>query len=158
VNFIPLFVRLLLGHPGQLALVREDPQLMRRAVEEALRRSTSVYGVPRVTTRAVTLAGVDIPAGADLYVHYAAAQRDDSVFDDPDAFDILRPNVHRQFAFGRGIHTCLGAPLARLEARVAAECLLDRLPGLRLVTGQEETWLPHLLTPGLARLELEWDR
>jgi len=49
-------------------------------------------------------------------------------------------------------------PLARLEARVAAECLLDRLPGLRLVAGQEETWLPHLLTPGLARLELEWDR
>jgi cytochrome P450 len=94
----------------------------------------------------------------DLYVHYAAAQRDDSVFGDPDAFDILRPNVHRHFAFGRGIHTCLGAPLARLEARVAAECLLDRLPGLRLVAGQEETWLPHLLTPGLARLELEWDR
>jgi cytochrome P450 len=54
--------------------------------------------------------------------------------------------------------TCLGAPLARLEARVAAECLLDRLPGLRLVAGQEETWLPHLLTPGLASLELEWDR
>ena len=117
-----------------------------------------MYGVPRVTTRPVRLAGVDIPAGADLYVHYAAAQRDDAVFGDPDAFDILRPNVHRQFAFGRGIHTCLGAPLARLEARVAAECLLDRLPGLRLVAGQQETWWPHLLTPGLARLELEWDR
>jgi cytochrome P450 len=157
VNFIPLFMRLLLSHPGQLALIRADPQLMRRAVEEALRRSTSVYGVPRVTTRPVRLAGVDIPAGADLYVHYAAAQRDDAVFDDPDTFDIRRPNVHRQFAFGRGIHTCLGAPLARLEARVAAECLLDRLPGLRLVAGQEETWLPHLLTPGLARLELEWN-
>jgi len=130
---------------------------MRRAVEEALRRSTSVYGVPRVTTRPVRLAGVDIPAGADLYVHYAAAQRDDAVFEHPDTFDILRANVHRQFAFGRGIHTCLGAPLARLEARVAAECLLDRLPGLRLAAGQQETWLPHLLTPGLARLELQWN-
>jgi len=158
VNFIPLFIRLLLSQPAQLRLVSEDPQLMRRAVEEGLRRSTSVYGVPRVTTRPVTLGGVDLPAGADLYIHYAAAQRDDSVFDDPDTFDVLRSNVHRQFAFGRGIHTCLGAPLARLEARVAAECLLDRLPGLRLVADQDETWLPHLLTPGLAGLELEWDR
>jgi cytochrome P450 len=95
VNFIPLFMRLLLSQPGQIALIREDPQLMRRAVEEALRRSTSVYGVPRVTTRPVTLGGVDIPAGADLYVHYAAAQRDDAVFDDPEHRVDVHVDPHR---------------------------------------------------------------
>ncbi len=157
VNFITLLMRQLLSHPGQAAQVRQDPSLLRRAVEEGLRRSTSVYGVPRVTTRPVTLGGVDLPAGADLYIHYAAAQRDESVFSDPDAFDIQRANVHRHFAFGRGIHTCLGAPLARLESRVAAQRLLERLPGLRLAPGQRETWHAHLLTPGLERLELEWD-
>jgi cytochrome P450 len=157
VNFLTLFLRQLLLKPDQLALLQADPSHMARAVEEGLRRSTSVYGVPRVTNRAVTLGGVEIPADADLYIHYAAAQRDEEVFADPDAFDLSRANVHRHFAFGRGIHTCLGAPLARLEARVAVECLLERLPGLRLVPGQDETWLPHLLTPGLARLELAWD-
>jgi cytochrome P450 len=156
VNFIASFMRQLLSSPEQLALVQADNGLVRRAVEEGLRRSTSVYGVPRVTNRAVTLGGVDIPADADLYVHYAAAQRDDSIFDDPDAFDIQRANVHKHFAFGRGIHTCLGAPLARMETRIAAECLLQRLPGLRL-TSAPEIWQPHLLTPGLERLELEWD-
>lgn len=157
VNFITLLMRQLLLHPEQAAEVRDDPSLARRAVEEGLRRSTSVYGVPRLTTKAVTLGGVDIPADSTLYIHYAAAQRDETVFAEPDAFDIHRVNVNRQFAFGRGIHTCLGAPLARLEARVATQVLLERLPGLRLVPGQVETWAPHLLTPGLERLDLEWD-
>jgi cytochrome P450 len=157
VNFITLLMRQLLLHPDQAAEVRDNPALTKRAVEEGLRRSTSVYGVPRLTTRPVTLGGVDIPENATLYVHYAAAQRDEQVFANPDEFDIHRANVNRQFAFGRGIHTCLGAPLARLESRVAAQVLLDRLPGLRLAPGQTETWAPHLLTPGLDRLELEWD-
>lgn len=101
---------------------------------------------------------MDLPEGADLYVHYAAAQRDPEIFDDPDALDVHRPNVKRHFAFGRGVHTCLGAPLARLEARVALECLIDRLPSLRLAPdAPPERWIPSMLTPGLERLDLEWD-
>lgn len=157
-HFIPAMVRDLLLHPGQWAQVVADRTVLNRAIEETLRHVTSVYGVTRTTTRPVTLGGVNLPAGADLYVHYAAAQRDPEVFESPDALDIHRPNVKRHFAFGRGIHTCLGAPLARLEARVALECLIERLPGLRLAHDRPaERWIPSMLTPGLERLDLEWD-
>lgn len=156
-HFIPMMVRDLLLHPGQWAEVVADRAVLRRAVEETLRHVTSVHGVTRTTMRPVTLGGVDLPEGADLYVHYAAAQRDPEVFEDPDALDIHRPKVNRHFAFGRGIHTCLGAPLARLEARVALETLIDRLPGLRLAGDRPpERWVPSMLTPGLERLDLEW--
>jgi cytochrome P450 len=156
-HFIPMMVRNLLLHPDQWEQVVADPAVRRRAVEESLRHVTSVHGVPRTTTRPVTLGGVDLPAGADLYVHLAAAQRDPAMFDDPDRLDIRRANVQRQFAFGRGIHTCLGAPLARLEARVALDTLIERLPGLRLATDGRDQWIPHMLTPGLERLDLRWD-
>ncbi|MCP9964933.1 cytochrome P450 [Actinomadura madurae] len=157
-HFLPLMVRELLSHPGQWAQVVTDRGVLKRAVEEVLRYRTSVHGVTRTTTRPVTLGGVDLPEGADLYVHYAAAQRDPEIFDDPDALDVHRPNVKRHFAFGRGVHTCLGAPLARLEARVALECLIDRLPSLRLAPdAPPERWIPSMLTPGLERLDLEWD-
>lgn len=156
-HFIPIMVRNLLLHPDQWAQLVAEPSLARRAVEENLRHVTSVHGVTRTTTRPVTLGGVALPVGADLYVHYAAAQRDPAVFTDPDTLDIHRANVQRQFAFGRGAHTCLGAPLARLEARIALEVLIERLPGLRLAPGRRpDRWIPNLLTPGLAYLDLAW--
>ena len=157
-HFIPAMMRDLLRNPDQWALVVADPELRRRAVEECLRHVTSVHGVPRTTTRPVTLGGVDIPADADLYVHLAAAQRDPAEFDDPDRLDVHRANVQRHFAFGRGIHTCLGAPLARLEAKIALDTLVERLPGLRLAADHEDRWMPHMLTPGLERLDLEWEQ
>ena len=157
-HFIPMMLRDLLRHPDQWAQVVADPALRKRAVEETLRHVTSVHGVTRTTTRAVTLGGVDLAEGTDLYVHYAAAQRDPEVFDDPDTLDIHRNNANRHFAFGRGIHTCLGAPLARLEARVALDVLIERLPGLRLAGDRPaERWILNMLTPGLERLDLEWD-
>jgi cytochrome P450 len=156
-HFIPMMVRNLLLHPDQWTQVVTDPAVRRRAVEENLRHVTSVHGVPRTTTRPVTLGGVDLPEGADLYVHLAAAQRDPEVFEDPDRLDVQRANVQRQFAFGRGIHTCLGAPLARLEARLALDTLVERLPGLRLAPDRQDRWIPHMLTPGLERLDLHWD-
>ena len=75
---------------------------------------------------------------------------------DPDRFDIHRPELRRHFAFGRWTHMCLGAPLARLETKVVIEQLLDRLPGVRLVAGQREEWEPHVLTPRLKHLRIEW--
>ncbi|MFI5613391.1 cytochrome P450 [Amycolatopsis sp. NPDC051903] len=157
-HFIPLMVRDLVRHPEQWQQVLADRSLVKRTVEETLRHVTSVHGVTRTTTKPVRLGGIDLPAGADLYVHYAAAQRDPRVFEQPDELDIHRAGVNRHFAFGRGIHTCLGAPLARLEAKVALETLIERLPGLRLAADRPpERWLPNLLTPGLERLDLEWE-
>lgn len=156
-HFIPMMIRDLLLHPDQWEQVLTDPSIRRRAVEECLRHVTSVHGVPRTTTRPVTLGGIDIPQGADLYVHLAAAQRDPALFTNPDQLDIQRPNVHKQFAFGRGIHTCLGAPLARLEARIALDVLIQRLPNLHLAPQHTEHWTPHMLTPGLKHLNLHWD-
>ncbi len=156
-NFIPVAVRELLRHPEQWERVKQDRTLVESAVEETLRLRTSVRGVNRLTTRDVELGGVQLPAGTNLYVHYTAAQRDPSVFPDPERFDIDRENVRRHFAFGKWTHMCLGAPLARLETQVVIEQLIDRLPNLRLADAQDEEWVPHLLTPGPRSLRLEWD-
>jgi len=156
-NFIPLAVRELLVDRTRWEAVSKDRSLVPQAVEEALRLRTSVRGVNRVTTRPVELGGIQLPEGADLYVHYGAPQRDPDVFDDPDSFDLERPNVKRHFAFGKWTHMCLGAPLARLETQVVIERLMDRIPNARLVRDQDETWVPHVLTPGLTSLWIEWD-
>ena len=155
-HFIPLLVRELLRRPEVWERVRGDRELIARAVEEGLRHRTSVHGVTRTTTCDVVLGGVEIPSGSDLYVHYAAAQRDESVFSDPDVFDLDRENVKQHFAFGKWTHICLGAPLARLETRLALECFAERMPNMRLVPDQPEDVLPHMLTPGLSSLLIEW--
>jgi cytochrome P450 len=155
-NFLPLMLRLLLEDRDRWRALQADRELVPRFVEEALRVATPVRGVRRSATRAAVVGGVEIPEGADLYVHYAAAQRDPDVFEDPDAFDPARAELNKHFAFGRWTHMCLGAPLARLEARVTRECLLDRLPDVRLAEEQSERWLPNLLSPVFVSLRLEW--
>jgi cytochrome P450 len=155
-HFIPLLVRELLQRPGLWERVRADRESIARAVEEGLRYRTSVHGVTRTTTCDVVLGGVEIPADSDLYIHYAGAQRDEAVFADADTFDLDRENVKQHFAFGKWTHICLGAPLARLEARVSLECFAERMPNLRLVPDQPEEWIPHMLTPGLRSLLIEW--
>jgi cytochrome P450 len=155
-NFLPLMVRELLRHPEQWSAVKEDRSLVPKAVEEALRLVTPIRGVRRTATRDATVGGVTIPKGADLYLHYGSPQRDAEVFQDPDTFDIEREDLKRHFAFGRWTHMCLGAPLARLEAQVTLECLIDRMPNVRLVEPQREQWIPNLLTPVFATLLLEW--
>jgi cytochrome P450 len=117
------------ANPDQAAHLRARPQLLPDAIEEVLRWDSPVQGLLRGTTRATTLAGVDLRAGALVLVSFAAANRDPAHFDDPGRFDISRrPGDH--FGFGHGIHFCLGASLARLEARLAGECLLNK--GIRL--------------------------
>jgi cytochrome P450 len=155
-NFLPLMLRELLRHPDQWNAVKANAELVPTAVEESLRLVTPVRGVRRTATRRATVGGVRIPEGAELYVHYGAAQRDPEVFDDPDGFDIRRENLKKHFAFGRWTHMCLGAPLARLEATVMLECLIDRIPNIRLVEPQPERWIPNLLTPAFGTLLLEW--
>lgn len=119
----------LLDNPDQLAAVQAEPALIPDLVEEALRYTSPVQLLFRQTLREVKLAGVTLPAGAIVLPSYAAANRDPARFPDPDRFDVKR-NAQGHLAFGLGIHFCLGAGLARLEARVAFEGLIPSLEKL----------------------------
>lgn len=113
-------VKLLAENPDQRALLQADPSLIPAAVEEALRLITPLQLTARTTAREVTLHGVTIPAGSRVVLIPGAANRDERQFPDPDRFDVTRPRG-RHLGFGEGVHGCLGAPLARLEARLALE-------------------------------------
>jgi cytochrome P450 len=133
-------VRRLLEVPSRWAEIIAEPGLIPPAVEETLRYDPSVAVWRRVTTRPVTLAGVDLPAGAKLYLWLAAAGRDEAAFPEPDRFNLHRPDAERHLAFGKGQHFCLGANFGRLEAQIAVAELGRRYPGLRLAPGQEFTF------------------
>ncbi len=122
----------LLSSPAQLALVLADPGLVPAAVEESLRLEPAAAVVDRYATAGTRLGSARIGAGDQVTVSIAGANRDPAVFGDPDAFDVGRPNAGRHLTFAHGPHFCLGAHLARLEAQVAVETVLARLPGLRL--------------------------
>jgi cytochrome P450 len=122
----------LLSSPGELELVRADRGLIPAAVEESLRLEPAAAVVDRYATSDAELSGARIRAGDPVTVSIAGANRDPAIFPDPDRFDVRRPNATRHLAFAHGPHFCLGAHLARLEARIAVATLLDRLPQLRL--------------------------
>jgi len=120
--------------PGLRDRLLADHRLIPRAIEETVRLDTPLHGFFRQTTQKVEIGGVDIPAGAEVMLNYAAANRDPGTFEHPDRFDIDRPrNAH--LAFGHGIHACVGSNLARLELRITLEQAIPRLPDLRLVEG-----------------------
>ena len=126
----------LLGDPGQRDLVRADPALLAAAVEESLRLEPAAAEVDRYATRDVSIGGARIGKGDPVTVSLSGANRDPSVFAEPDRFHIRRPNSARHLAFARGPHFCLGAHLARMETTEAVGALLDLLPGLRLDPGR----------------------
>src|SRR5262245_30107979 len=134
-----------------------DPALIPNAVEEVLRLDSSVIAWRRQTTRPVEIGGVPVPGGANLLLLLGSANRDPAAFEDPDRFDIHRRNAKEHLSFGQGAHYCLGAPLARLEARVLLEELSARLPGLRLVPGQTLRFQPNTTFRGPLALLVEWD-
>jgi pimeloyl-[acyl-carrier protein] synthase len=121
----------LLRHPDQLKLLQEQRELLPRAIEEMLRYDGPVQSTARFPKATAGVGGTDIPAGAFAFVVLAAANRDPAKFREPEKFDITRdPNDH--IAFGEGIHFCIGAPLARLEAAIAFGSILDRFDHLSL--------------------------
>ncbi|HEX4360250.1 MAG TPA: cytochrome P450 [Pseudonocardia sp.] len=154
--FVPMLLRELLRHPEQWAALRADPALLPFVIEEGLRRLSTARGVRRTATRDTEIAGVPIPAGKDVFLTYASANHDEAVFAEPDRFDIRRARADRHLSFGKGIHYCIGAPLARLQSSVAVRTVLDRLPGLRLVDREIE-WLPHMTLPRPVRVRFAWD-
>jgi cytochrome P450 len=139
-NLINNAVLCFLDHPGQLARLRAAPDLLPSAVEEVLRYRSPLQWMPRATRREVTLHGRVIPAGKVVLPMIGSANRDPKHFRDAGHFDITRdPNPH--MAFGHGIHACLGAPLARLEARIALADFLERVKGFELAS--DEPWEPR---------------
>lgn len=155
-NFLPLLVRELLHHPHQWQAIVNDPTKIENAVEEAMRYWSPARSNRRYTLVDVTVGDVTIPAGSVVLLLPISANHDEEVFADPEAFDIDRLNAPKHVGFGMGVHLCIGAPLARLEAQVAVAALARRIPSLRLVENQEERWVPHVTLPRLASLELVW--
>ena len=133
VNLIGNGAVALLGEHEPWRLLGEEPALIRAAVEELLRYDSPVQMTSRIATQDVEVDGVVIPGGASIVVAIGGANRDPDVFDEPDRLRIERPDASRHLAFSLGIHHCLGAVLARLEARIAIEELTRRYPALEIV-------------------------
>jgi cytochrome P450 len=154
-NLIANAVRLLLERPSRWEGLAAAPETATAVVEEALRLEPSFQGMPRTTTRAVELGGVELEAGQRLLVMFGSANRDAQRFPSADEFDTGRPRLPN-LSFGRGIHFCIGALLARLEGQIALETLARRLPGLRLADGFVPAYVPTLMMRGLTRLDVCW--
>lgn len=157
VNLISNGVRALLDHPGQLAALRADFGLLDGAVEEMLRYDGPVENSTfRFARERVEIGGRVIHSGEPVLVSLASADRDPGRFPEPDRFDIRR-ETQGHLAFGHGIHFCLGAPLARMEGRIAIRTLLERCPGLALDRDAEAPrWVPGMLIRGVRRLPVRW--
>ncbi|GAA4155279.1 cytochrome P450 [Actinomadura keratinilytica] len=146
--------RLLRERRGWEALL-DDPSLIPGMVEETLRIDGASLGSFRTAAADVTLHGVTIPAGAQVLLHADSAGHDETVFPDPERFDIRRANARDHLVFGYGVHHCVGAALSRLTMRIAFERLTARLPGLRLPP-QRVAYHRSLVGRGLTALQVEW--
>ena len=153
VNLIGNGTLALLENAEQLTLLRDNPSLVKSAVEELLRYTSPVETADeRYAREDVTIAGVTIPKGSLVYGVIASANRDPEQFENPDVLDITREN-NKHLAFSQGVHYCLGAPLARMEGQIAFNTLLRRLPDLRLAAPVESLrWRPSLMLRGLEAL------
>jgi cytochrome P450 len=156
-NMLGLGTLALLRHPDQFAAVRDDPDAAGPAVEELLRWLSIVQtSIPRLTTADVEIAGVPIPAGHIVFASLPAGNRDPEFINAPDVFDIRR-GAAGHLAFGHGVHHCLGAPLARMEMRIAWPALLRRFPNLALAEDFEDVEFRsfHFIY-GLRSLAVRW--
>jgi cytochrome P450 len=154
-SFIGNSVVALFRNPEQLSMLRDDPGRLAVALEELLRYDAPVpHSTFRYAVEPVELGGVTIPAGAQVIISLAAANRDEEVYDEPEVLDIERSGT-RHLAFGHGIHHCLGAPLARIEGHMAIGTLLRRFPRLRLAVDDADLRWGHgdgLVLRGLSEL------
>jgi cytochrome P450 family 150 subfamily A5 len=156
-------LRLIAERPDLQQLLRDDRDRIPNFIEEVLRYESPVKGDFRLARVATTVSGAEIPAGTTVMVLNGAANRDPREFERADEFDVGRANARKHLAFGHGAHTCPGAPLARAEARVSIERLLDRMGDIRISEAEHGppgarryTYLPTFILRGLARLHLEY--
>lgn len=151
-------VNRLMRHPDQLALVQADRSLIPNAVEETLRIDSPVHGLFRTNNCPVTIHDVEIPQDSKVYMLFGSANLDPEAWEDPDRFDVtrdLKDLRKRHAAFGVGIHYCLGAPLTRIEAAVAIEAVLDRMPNIR--PDGEPVQVKASVLKGFEHLPVRWD-
>ena len=138
------------------AEVCADPTLIPNAVEEVLRFNSSQISWRRLTTRDTTVGGYDVPAGTAVFMNFASANRQEDIWDNPDEFDIHRDNANRHISFGKGVHYCLGAKFAKVEAQIVTEVLAERVPSLHLVDSQEFEYFPNITFRGPTKLHVGW--
>jgi cytochrome P450 len=148
----------LLQRPELWERVKADPAgLLPKAIEETMRFRSSTTSVKRRTTCETVLNGVKIPAGADIWVNLHSANHDDEVFEDPDEFSLDRRDVKQHLGFGKWKHFCIGAPLVRLEVRVALESVIERMPEVRLAADQGPLdYSRNMVIPEIRELLVEW--
>jgi cytochrome P450 len=147
---------ILLREPGLYDRLVADASLVPAFVEEVLRLESPTQGLYRRVAFDTELGGVELPAGATVHIRYAAANRDERMFPDPDDVVLDRPNARRHMAFSLGEHHCPGEGLSRLEQRLALTAILQRLPDLRLGPGNDFTHHPGFVLRALKQLHLEW--
>jgi cytochrome P450 family 150 subfamily A5 len=164
VRLLSTALKVLGDQPEIQAQVRKDRSLLPNFIEEALRIESPVKGDFRLSRVPVTIGETELGAGTTVMVLNGAANRDPRRFDDPDTFDPTRKNARQHLAFGRGIHSCPGAPLARAETRVGLERLLDRTTDIRISEGhhgpaenRRYNYIPTYILRGLTSLHLEFD-
>lgn len=146
----------LLSNPDQLDALRRDRGLMNQAIEEGLRWEPPLIGILRTATRDTEVEGVFVPAGATIAVNIGSANHDERYWDDPESFDIFRPQ-RQHLAFAWGPHMCLGLHLARMETRVVLTQLLDRLPALRFDDAAEPSPITGAVFRAPDALPVAWD-
>ncbi len=149
-------LRQLLDNPTRWQALHADTSLIPAAIEEVLRFDTSVIAMRRWTTRAVEIAGYHIPADANVLLLIGAANHDDTQFADAQSFLLDRANQREHLSFGFGSHYCIGAPLARLEARIVLSELITTFPSMRLSPDQAYDYLPNTSFRGPRHLWVEW--
>jgi cytochrome P450 len=143
----------------QLYESADDDRLLTRFVEEILRLEPPVHGLFRTTTKEVDLGGTHLPAYAQVCILFASANDDDTRFPHPRTLDVTRGNIGNHLTFGAGIHRCIGAALARMEIKVAAQEIIKRLDNIKLAIPVEQiTYLPTLATHTIANLPLTFSR
>jgi cytochrome P450 len=163
VRLLSAALKVIAERPDIQHLLRGERDRIPNFLEETLRIESPVKGDFRLARVPTTVGGVDVPAGTTVMVLNGAANRDPQQFEDPDTFDVDRPNARRHIAFGRGIHSCPGAPLARAEARVCIERLLDRTADVGIsedkhgpANARRYHYVPTFILRGLTRLHLEF--
>ncbi|MFB2771044.1 cytochrome P450 [Pelatocladus sp. BLCC-F211] len=159
-HLIATTIHLLLERPQLWQAICDNSSLIPAAVEEALRYDTPVPSMIRTTTEEVSLAGVTLPQATQLFLMYGSANRDENQYDHADSFEIERFKqiTANHFAFGHGVHHCIGSNLARREGRIALEVLSTRFPNLRLSPNQKLNYIPALMNRSFTHLYVEWDK
>ena len=164
VRLLTASLRMLAERPDLQQLLRDERDRIPNFIEETLRIESPIQGSFRLARRSTMVGGVDLPAGTTVFVAAGAANHDPRHFEAPDEFQVDRPNARQHVAFGHGIHTCVGAPLARAEARVTVERFLDRAADIRISESEHGPagarhydYIPTYFLQGLTKLHLEFD-